>query len=585
MARKVIEADPATYGDARSNMNSNFTELYVLSEDVAYPEMAGAKRDGVTDDTQAFKDAIATGKPLRLYSGTYKITDELIMPDDYEAIGKEDTVLLVDGVTVGGVFKIDSSSNITLKNVKLQSEDNTSSFGVRIIGDCNNLKLENVRSEGFGHGIHLNGSAGDAATVGRITNSILLNCKATHLATEIPTDGDYGILISDCDDVIVNNCETAYNWLDGIKVIKDNSSRVTIFKGVSHHNGQDTGSNGNGLDGFSGSNGLLIDGLVTHDNNGSGIYIKTGDLSKQFNDPFYGQVRDITIKNTKNYKNTSSGIDINRAGGDADLSIPLISGIYLDGNECSFNGEQGMYVRAKDVVFGTNICIGNQKHGINLVSCENVQFAPQILKGNGRSSIGQFSGISMENSTNVRVVNGILKGDNLYEDVSVQCGITSNSSTVNVSDSSTLNAGDKIDILVSATGDVGTGVIDAEVESIPNGTSIVLKGGVTVTTDSTYGIFKETNTKAKISKYGIYVASDSDLVEIFKPDISNTSNATLIGTGKTSGTLIIDWGKHHQDFAIGGQGSTLIYNNDIYHKTSGNPNGYSDTEWQVPIYA
>lgn len=62
------------------DMNQNKTDILLLDKktvDVVTPQMYGAKGDGVTDDTQAFKTAVATGKNLYIPKGNYYLSETL----------------------------------------------------------------------------------------------------------------------------------------------------------------------------------------------------------------------------------------------------------------------------------------------------------------------------------------------------------------------------------------------------------------------------------------------------------------------------------------------------------------------------
>lgn len=74
--------------ETAENVLNQFKNLFVT------PQMFGALGDGTTDDTQAFKDTIADGRPIIIPYGSYVITEPLTIPDGTTMRGLgSDTVL------------------------------------------------------------------------------------------------------------------------------------------------------------------------------------------------------------------------------------------------------------------------------------------------------------------------------------------------------------------------------------------------------------------------------------------------------------------------------------------------------------
>jgi hypothetical protein len=71
---------PLVYSDGMF-LSGNTPEGWVNVKDF------GAVGDGITDDTQAFLQAIATGKNLYIPYGEYKINQQLVLQDNTSLIG------------------------------------------------------------------------------------------------------------------------------------------------------------------------------------------------------------------------------------------------------------------------------------------------------------------------------------------------------------------------------------------------------------------------------------------------------------------------------------------------------------------
>lgn len=102
-----------------------------LSEEIAEhgvtPEMFGAVGDGVTDDTQAIRDALSSGKTVIGY-GAYKITSTLFVQSDAYLRS-----VIYEGVADTFAFEIEQSSDI-IKDITLDVRSLVSNGGgIRVI--------------------------------------------------------------------------------------------------------------------------------------------------------------------------------------------------------------------------------------------------------------------------------------------------------------------------------------------------------------------------------------------------------------------------------------------------------------------
>ena len=109
------------------------------------PQQYGAVGDGITDDSSAFQDAIDTGKPVLIPSGTYVISSTLSLPLNCVIIGLNMPVLIVNQKAMEcntpGYF-------VTVKNIGIQVYTNSSIDIVEFV-DVKNIILENVRISNY----------------------------------------------------------------------------------------------------------------------------------------------------------------------------------------------------------------------------------------------------------------------------------------------------------------------------------------------------------------------------------------------------------------------------------------------------
>ena len=86
------------------------------------PTMYGAVGDGVNDDTQAFKDALETGKNVKVLGGIYKITDSLRVTDQrveclpIVAINAEKAIELYNAEWYGGLITNGYTTGVILES-------------------------------------------------------------------------------------------------------------------------------------------------------------------------------------------------------------------------------------------------------------------------------------------------------------------------------------------------------------------------------------------------------------------------------------------------------------------------------------
>lgn len=114
-----------------SNGITNFNGWIRLNFQMITPEMAGAKGDGVNDDTDAIQQAINFSKSIQFLSGTYKITKSLVLTADIfniKGVKGETIIMGAGGADIYGYFLINKmfvSDFGVIEGITFDSEDST----------------------------------------------------------------------------------------------------------------------------------------------------------------------------------------------------------------------------------------------------------------------------------------------------------------------------------------------------------------------------------------------------------------------------------------------------------------------------
>lgn len=404
----------------------------------------GAAGDGMNDDTAAFRAAIAEaakqgGGTVRVPPGTYRITDSLHLPTGITLRGENrraSRLLAPPGVDFD-LLKIDEAEDVVISDLSLMEENpgtaKPKGFGIAINNGTKFLLVENVNVTGFSSGISLGRT--EEKEVSRI---VLRNCR-----TERSSRG-FGFDLANCSSVLLDSCFAYEHWLDGIK-FRRRTRDVTVRGGESSRNGLSRLANpkwnGNGVDGYAGGNGFLIDGLVTEHNQGSGIYIKTGPRINGEE----GVVGNGLITNVRSRFNIGSGVDINRSGGDQikdgqDKLPPLFGDIVITGGIFEGNTRSGIYLRGRNMTLLAPIAKGNNQCGIEISSGGDISIIGALVSANSRTEAGKWPGIGVNiagDKTNVQrltirdgAINGVdsanlshvdsVEGETVWHKVAVQ---------------------------------------------------------------------------------------------------------------------------------------------------------------------
>jgi hypothetical protein len=176
--------------------------------------------------------------------------------------------------------------------------------------------------------------------------------------------------------------------------MRKHTRNVTIRGGESSFNGQaGQPAGGSGVDAYAGGESFIIEDLLVENNDGNGIYMKSGPLFyKDFGTVGRAQISGVRARGNRH------GLDINRSGGDlikpgADKLPPLAADFVVIGGVYEDNTAAGIYVRGRNVSMLAPIVRNNHQVGIDLASAWDVSLIGVLVSGNGSENPGHYPGI------------------------------------------------------------------------------------------------------------------------------------------------------------------------------------------------
>lgn len=171
----------------------------LLRKNISTPEMYGAKGNGVNDDTEAFRNAINDSRTIILDGKKTYIVNNLEVSVPTTILGNgaiimsniskaktmtfknTNNILLENFVdySLGFHIEFDNCYNFIVQNVRISSPSDIlhNNDGIRILGSCNNFRLENIYGISRDDFIALNACEGHYP--GNITNGVIRNIRTT----------------------------------------------------------------------------------------------------------------------------------------------------------------------------------------------------------------------------------------------------------------------------------------------------------------------------------------------------------------------------------------------------------------------
>ncbi len=312
---------------------------------------------------QAIAEAAGKGGGIaRIPAGVYELTRSITIPEGVELTGESETavVLTVPQDAPFPAIVLDHARHAGVSRLQLVEKDHRykgKSPALLIQGNSRFVAVREVSTTGFSAGFLVGRSE-----TGTSRGLVFEACRAEAAAY-------FGFDLNHVETVTLEHCYSFRHRLDGIKFRKKVRD-VTVLGGDSSYNGAYSRDlNGNAIDGYAGANAASVYSMVAEGNNGSGFYFKTGPLSLKD----FGYVRNLYFVDVRARENRTSGIDLNRSGGDTikrgqtELP-PLLNHAVVIGGIGERNGASGYYVRGRSVALITPFASGNGAHGMDLAS-------------------------------------------------------------------------------------------------------------------------------------------------------------------------------------------------------------------------
>lgn len=127
---KIIAHDTETIDGGRYiEISDTLTAELIIENGAVNVKQYGAKGDGVTDDTTAIQAALDSGFDVNVASGTYLVSDTLVMPFDIKLIGDSKVNTIIKS-TINNDYTLKYGSSYeygtykgVIKNIKITSEN------------------------------------------------------------------------------------------------------------------------------------------------------------------------------------------------------------------------------------------------------------------------------------------------------------------------------------------------------------------------------------------------------------------------------------------------------------------------------
>ncbi len=281
--------------------------LAALAGNAVSIEDFGAVGDGVTDDSAALLQAIASGQPVRLGAKTYAIAGEC------DITGTSCCLIGTAGLSVlkrSAQSRTGTAGTATWLNISA-----TNFFADGVIFDANAAVTVNT----FAVAIQA------SCTRSLITRCVFQNAKGsgngnglTYLASDLAVTNHH-----------VDDCEFAFNSNSGLMVVA--------------------------------ADGMSITNCKAHDNGVNGLYADSRDPT------FTQKVRALHMVGNSCWNNAQVGILVGNFVANNVFTQPFlygnsnpdILGAVVEGNNCYSNGIYGIYISGRNILVSGNLCTNN----------------------------------------------------------------------------------------------------------------------------------------------------------------------------------------------------------------------------------
>lgn len=196
----------------------------VAASDSLHPEQADYVCDGV-DDQVEFNAAVASGGKILAMKGSYVFTSEVLLPDDTTLEFLPGATIFVPSAHTMTVYtKHDDPYSTIITN----ADHVSGNTDIKIIGAVVDFNGDNGKSL-------LQGWAG--IWFDNVTSGIIESCSVEDVVYDVnfAYGRSFGILISDCDTCIVNQCYAEHCGYEGIGIRAGNTN-IYIYDTESNDN-------------------------------------------------------------------------------------------------------------------------------------------------------------------------------------------------------------------------------------------------------------------------------------------------------------------------------------------------------------
>ena len=291
----------------------------------------GAVGDGVTDDTQAFNDAMAAADVVYVPKGSYVITGAFTIGAGKTILGEGKNISTL--ITTSTIYLSDNSSlrKITVNNtgsqinVRIQNKTGATVDDIKITGSGYDYGLSLYSDTDFNiNHVEIENANIDGLSIDSSSNSILTKINSHN-------NGRYGFVIGNSSDIIVSNSEIHDNTLTGLVCV--NSSRLSLTANIYNDNGY------HGVQ-FNGCKTCIYSSSIASGNSYSGYDIYNSMSCKMIGCQSYDNGTIGVEIDTTAFNNVVSGSSI-RLNGSCGITVYRSPRNIIIGNDIVDNGQRG----------------------------------------------------------------------------------------------------------------------------------------------------------------------------------------------------------------------------------------------------
>ncbi len=356
----------------------------------------GADGSGQSDASSAIRSrltSIAAGGEVYLPAGTYR-AENLDLPANcwFHGAGVGATKLVSASRNVP-VLKVTGKTNVNVSDMSIitlnDADGLAGSRGIEITGASDEVALNRLYISRFGRNVNIDGAN---ATMGRVYVTAVKAYRASN---------EYNFNCEQVQSVSFDTCGGEQAWFDCFKLTRD--CKYLKFRNCwAKSNGRS--GNGQGIDGYSDSDTITVDGFEAVGNAGGGLLFKTGpDFAPSY-------IKRLMLNNIiAEYNTGGSGLYLN-INDQGDLTQQLPTEVSINNANLNYNAEDGFYCLGFAVRGYGITSIRNERNGIyfpaRAFDCR--LYAP-FVAGNGPAAGTTGRGIAI-GGTNIIVDEPIIYG-------------------------------------------------------------------------------------------------------------------------------------------------------------------------------